>query len=158
MNKTKKTIALTSVLLITLALVVGGITMVYAETDQDETDIVPHQSRFGWKMHGPFMGCLDEEQRQEMKDIIDEMREEDAAPEEIRETIKEFMDENGIECQKPELTEEQLEALKELREKMKEKRENGEFHEGMRGPRMGLGRRGGTGFPKHQPNPEVQDG
>ena len=112
MNKTKKTIALTSVLLITLALMVGGITMVYAESDQDETDIVPPQSRFCWKMHGPFMGCLDEEQRQELKDIIDEMCEEDAAPEEIHEAIKAFIEENRIECQKPELTEEQLEAAR----------------------------------------------
>lgn len=72
--------------------------------------------------------------------------------------IKAFIEENGIECQKPELTEEQLEALQELREKMKEKRENGEFPEGMRGPRMCFGRRGCMGFPKRQPDPELHDG
>ena len=49
-----------------------------------------------WR-RGPFVGCLDEDQRQELKETLDAMREEGATFDEIREYVQAYLEELGIE-------------------------------------------------------------
>jgi DNA-binding transcriptional MerR regulator len=135
LNERNKALALTSVLLLMLSLVVGGVYAASADTDQDDapgSDPPEYMNR--WR-RGPFVGCLDEEQRQELKESVDAMREEGATFDEIREYVQAYLEELGIECQmpeqpdelhqRPELTDEQLEALRQLRDGIQELRDSG---------------------------------
>jgi len=86
-----------------------------------------------------MLGCLDEEQRQELKETIDTMREEGATQEEIRAYIQEYIEGLGVECQMLQLTDEQVEGLKQLRAEIQElvQRRLGEL--GIDAPLMGHG-------------------
>ena len=125
MNGRNKTLVLTSVLLLMLSVVAGGIYMASAETDLDDAPgSDPPKFMNGWR-RGPFVGCLDEGQRQELKETLSEMREEGATFDEIREHVQAYLEELGVECQKPELSDEQIEALQQFREELQELREGG---------------------------------
>jgi hypothetical protein len=115
-----KKAALFTALVIAFSLAVGGIYLVSAQIeDEDSSDSIPFFGRVRRGFGGPMFGVLDEELRVEMQETIQAMRDEGASPEEIREYIKVFLEENGIEHQMPEFTEEQLEALHQLREDVK---------------------------------------
>jgi len=102
MNGRNKATALTSVLLLILSFVAGGLYLVAANSDQDDvTTSNPPSYMGGWSVRGPFFGCLDEAQRQELKEAIDAMMDEGATPEEIRAHVQGYLDQLGIECQKP---------------------------------------------------------
>lgn len=125
MNGRNKVIALTSVLLLTLSLVVGGAYVASADTDQDDAPSSnPPEFMNGWR-RGPFVGCLEEEQRQELKETLDAMREEGATFDEIREYVQAYLEELGVECRRPELSDEQLDALQQLRDEIQELRNSG---------------------------------
>jgi len=109
--------------------------MASADTDQDDAPgSDPPEFMNRWR-RGPFVGCLDEEQRQELKETLDAMREEGATFDEIREYVQAYLEELGIECQRPELpdelhqrpelTDEQLEAIRQLRDEVQELRDSG---------------------------------
>jgi len=133
LNERNKTIALTSMLLLMLSVVVGGIYMASADTDQDDAPgSNPPEFMNGWR-RGPFVGRLDEGQRQELKETLSEMREEGVTFDEIRENVQAYLEELGVECQRPELTDEQHEALQQLREEIQELREGGATPEEIRG-------------------------
>ncbi len=79
----------------------------------------------------PFWGELSEEQRAELREMIDEMREDGATREDIREAVHAQLEEWGIELPEPgegrrtppfwdDLTEEQQEALREMIDEMRE--------------------------------------
>jgi hypothetical protein len=116
MNKTYKKAALIATLVLVLSLAVGGIYLASAQTEEEIVNSLPFFGRFRRGFDGPMFGALDEELRAEMQETIQAMREEGASCEEIREYIQGFLEENGIEPQRPELTEEQLEALQQLHE------------------------------------------
>jgi len=121
LNGRTKATALTSVLLLALSLVGGGLYVVAAESDQDNATVSnPPTFMGGWRMRGHFLGGLDEEQRQEFKETIDAMREEGATQEEIRAYIQEYLEGLGVECQMPQLTDEQVEGLRQLRVEIQE--------------------------------------
>jgi hypothetical protein len=123
-KKTQKTIALSTVLILALSLSLGGIYLVSAQTEQEdanasETPVLKHR-------RGPgFLSLLSDEQRAELEETIQALREENATRVEIREYIDDFLEENGVECEspvaveRPELSEEQLELLEQLREDVK---------------------------------------
>ena len=132
MNGRNKTLALTSVLLIMLSVVAGGVYMASAETDQNEAPSSnPPKSMNRWR-RGPFVGCLDEGQRQELRETLEEMREEGATFDEIREYVQAYLKELGVECQRHELTNDQQEVLQQLREEIQELREGGATPEEIR--------------------------
>ncbi|MFH2110325.1 MAG: hypothetical protein ABIJ47_03575 [Candidatus Bathyarchaeota archaeon] len=154
MNGRTKAVALTSVLLIALSLAAGGLSMVAAETDQDDaTASNPLNYVGGWRMRGPMLGCLDEEQRQELKETVDAMREEGASQEEIKEYVQAYLEELGVECRMPQLTDEQMEGLRQLRAQVQEliQRRLGELgiDRPLMGRGLGLGGRGAR-FAKNQ--------
>lgn len=128
--------------------------MVAAETDQDDaTASNPPDYVGGWRMRGFMLGCLDEEQRQELKETVDAMREEGASQEEIREYVQAYLEELGVECQMPQLTEEQMEGLRQLRAEVQEliQRRLGELGIGKSFMGRGLGFGGrGVRFAKNQ--------
>jgi hypothetical protein len=112
-----KKATLIATLVLVFSLSVGGIYIVSAQTEGEEGfGSVPFFDRFRRGFGGPMFGALDEELRVELQETILAMRDEGASSEEIREYIKGFMEENGVESHMPELTEEQQEALKQLRE------------------------------------------
>ena len=116
-----KTTALASVLLLALSLVGGGMCMVAAESDQDNATVSNHPTRMGgWRMRGLMLGCLDEEQRQELKGTVDAMREEGATREEIKAYVQEYLEGLPVERQIPQLTDEQMEGLRQLRAEVQE--------------------------------------
>jgi len=116
-----KTTALASVLLLALSLVGGGMYMVAAESDQDNATVSNHPMRMGgWRMRGLMLGCLDEEQRQELKGTVDAMREEGATHEEIKAYVQEYLEGLPVERQIPQLTDEQMEGLRQLRAEVQE--------------------------------------
>ncbi len=109
--------------------------MANADSDQDDAPgSDPPEFMNSWR-RGSFVGCLDEGQRQELKETLDEMREEGATFDEIREYVQAYLEELGVECQRselpdglhqrPELTDEQLEALRQLRDGIQELRDSG---------------------------------
>lgn len=141
MNERNKTLALTSVLLLTLSLVVGDMHFASADTNKDDTPR-PDPPEFvnRWR-RGPFFGCLDEEQRQELKESLEALREEGATFDEIKEYVQAYLEELGVDCQRPgppdglprpELTDDQLEVLQQLREKIQELRDGGATPEEIR--------------------------
>jgi hypothetical protein len=106
-----------TVLLLAISIAVGGIYLVSAETeDEVSSDSIPFFGKFHRGFVGPMFGALSDELRTEMHETIQTMKDEDASYEEIHEYIQGFLEENGIEAKRPELTEEQLEALQQLRE------------------------------------------
>ena len=116
MNKTNKTYALITILILTLSL--GGIYMVSAETEEEDIAIAPlWMPRRGF---GPMFGSLDDPLMEELKETVQTMRDEGVTREEIREYIQDFLEENGIEPVKPELNEEQLALMKQLHEEVRE--------------------------------------
>ncbi|HUV54640.1 MAG TPA: hypothetical protein VMW03_05500 [Candidatus Krumholzibacteriaceae bacterium] len=132
MKGRNKALALTSVLLLTLSLVVGGVYMTSADTDQDDAPSSdPPEIMNRWR-RGPFVGCIDEEQRQELKETLDAMREEGATFDEIREYVQAYLEELGVECQRPELSDEQLDALQQLRDEIQMLRYSGATPEEIR--------------------------
>jgi hypothetical protein len=137
MNGRTKVVALASVLLIALSFVGGSLYLAAAESNQDDATTDPPSVLGGWRMRGLMLGCLDEEQRQELKETIDAMREEGATQEEIRAYIQEYLEGLGVECQMPQLTDEQVEGLKQLRAEIRElvQRRLGEL--GIDAPLMG---------------------
>ena len=116
MNKTYKKAALITTLVLALSLAVGGIYLASAQTEDENVDSLPFFGRFRRGFDGPMFGAIDEELRAGMQETIQAMRGEDASCEEIREYIQGFLEENDIESKRPELTEEQLEALQQLHE------------------------------------------
>jgi Spy/CpxP family protein refolding chaperone len=139
MNGRTKVVALTSVLLIALSFVGGSLYLAAAESNQDDATTDTPSVMGGWRMRGLMLGCLDEEQRQELKETIDTMREEGATQEEIRAYIQEYLEGLGVECQMPQLTDEQVEGLRQLRAEIQElvQRRLGEL--GIDAPLMGRG-------------------
>jgi hypothetical protein len=119
MHKTRKKVALFTALVLALTLAVGGIYLVSAETGEEASDSATLFGRFRRGFGGPMLGAVDDELRAEMQETIKAMRDEGASFEEIREYIQGFLEENGIEPKRPELTEEQLEAYQQLREDVK---------------------------------------
>ena len=132
MDGRNKTLLLTSVLLLMLSVVVGGVYMASAETDQDDAPgSNPPKFINSWR-RGPFVGCLDERQRQELMETLSEMREDGATFDEIREYVQAYLGELGVECPRPELTDDQIEALQQLRGEIHEIREGGATPEEIR--------------------------
>ena len=120
MNGRKKSITLASVLLLAISLLMGSIYFASAESEEENTTSSPYLMG-SWRMRGhSLFGVLNEDQRQELKETIEMMREEGATSEEIRNYIKEYLDDIGIEFQAPELTEEQLQGLEQLRAEIQE--------------------------------------
>ncbi|MBN2336379.1 hypothetical protein JXL21_12535 [Candidatus Bathyarchaeota archaeon] len=170
MNKNRKALALTSVLLLTLTIAVGGLYLASADAGEDDaTSSDPPQGWLRPRMGGRMMGSLDEELRTELMDTVQAMSDEGATREEIAEYVKSFLEENGVEpC--PQLSEEQLEAMQQLREDVEAYAEQraeelgielppmGFFGGGRmgssHGPRMGFGFRGQRGAC----SPEAQEG
>lgn len=156
MNRRTKTVALASVLIVALSLVAGSLYLVAAESDQDDAAVFNPLRRIGgWRMRGPMLGFLDEEQRQELMGAIEAMRDEGAAPDEIRAYIRECLEGLGVECPepraaKPQLTDEQLEGLGRLRaeveELIRQRLEELGIDKPFMGRLPGLGSRGGKSF------------
>lgn len=149
LNRRTKATALSSVLLLALSLVGGSLYMVAAESDQDNATVSnPPTCMGGWRMRGHFLDGLDEEQRQELKETVDAMRAEGATREEIRAYIQEYLKELGVECQVPQLTDEQLEGLEQLRaeveELIKQRLEELGIDESFMGRLPGFSHRGGV--------------
>lgn len=69
-----------------------------------------------------LMSMLSDEQRAELDETIQAMRDNDAKRKEIREYVNDFLEENGVEFESPEaptrpmLSDEQLELFQQLRE------------------------------------------
>jgi len=121
MNGRTRAAALASALLIAMSLVAGGLSLVYAETDQgDAPPSSPINDLGGWRMRGPTLACLDEEQRQKLQEALDAMRDEDASHEEIREYVQMYLEEHDVERLQPQLTDEQMEGLRQLRAETQE--------------------------------------
>ena len=78
--------------------------------------------------HPPFFSELSEEQREEIKEIVDDLKENNATPEEIREAIDEKLEEYGINVPTPEeminkkieKIEQKLEILNRIKELIQE--------------------------------------
>src|SRR4030042_1805591 len=115
-----KAVALTSVLLIALSLVGGSMYLAAAESNQDDADTGLPIVMGGWRTRGLFLDCLDEEQRQELREAVDAMRVEGCTQEEIRAYVQEYLEGLGIEYQMPRLTDEQVEGLRQLRAEIQE--------------------------------------
>jgi hypothetical protein len=155
-NRTKK-ITLSVIALLALSFIGGGFYIVSAEAPLEEPfDEQPLRAFFGLRP-GCIVRQLSEEQRTELLNVIKDMREQGSTREEILDYVKEYLEENDIECPRPELTEEQLEALEQLRKDVREYAENRAEELGielppMRGPffhRFGMmarWRRGHCGF------------
>jgi len=120
MNGRNKAVALASVLLIALSFVGGSLYLAAAEPDQDDAATELTGIMAGWRTRGLFLGCLDEEQRQELREAVDAMRIEGATQEEIRAYVQEYLEGLGIEYQMPRLTDEQVEGLRQLRAEIQE--------------------------------------
>jgi len=134
------------VLLLTITLTVGGLYLVSAETSEDNaTSSDAPQGWLRWRMGGRMMGSLDEELRSELMSSVQAMRDEGATREEIAKYVKSFLDENGVEsC--PELSEEQLEAMQQLREDVEAYAEQRAEELGIELPPMGILGGGHMGF------------
>jgi hypothetical protein len=123
-NKTQKTIVLSAVLILAFSLTLGGIILISAETEQEDT-YASDNPVFRHKRGPRFMSMLSDEQRTELDEAIQAMREANATEDEIREYIENFLEENGVEFEppvapeRPELSDEQLELLEQLREDVK---------------------------------------
>lgn len=124
MNKTQKTIALSAVLILAISLTIGGIILISAKTEQEDT-YASDNPVFRHKRGPRFMSMLSDEQRVELDEAIQAMREANVAEDEIREYIENFLEENGMEfeppmaAERPELSDEQFELLEQLREDVK---------------------------------------
>lgn len=141
----KKTIVLTSVLLLALSFVVGGIYLVSAQRMEEETtDLSFPKVMGGWRIKGHFFHQLDEDQAEGLKDIIEEMKSEGAEHDEIRAAVQEYFEELGLEFQRPELTEEQRKGLEQLRAEIRELVKQRTEELGIEFPVMGRGH--GIGF------------
>ncbi|MCW4013696.1 MAG: hypothetical protein NWF07_11980 [Candidatus Bathyarchaeota archaeon] len=122
MNTTQKTIALSAVLILTLSMTLGGIALVSAETDEnvDATETPVQRHHRGHDL----LSLLNDEQRAELDETIQTMRDMNATHQEIREYIEGFLTENGVEFEppeapaRPEYTDEQLELFQQLREEV----------------------------------------
>jgi DNA-binding transcriptional MerR regulator len=99
-------------LLVAIIMAAIGAVIAIAETGETNENGIQQASFFGRRpiMCGepPFMSQLTVEQRQELEDIITSMKEDGATRLEIRDTIVSKLEEYGVEIQKPELTEEEL--------------------------------------------------
>lgn len=125
MNKTKKTLALGTVLVLAVTLTLGGYILVSAQTTVDtETSETPYPL-----MHRPHgmesLSQLTDEQRAEVETTIQEMCELNATREEIRAYVDEYLEANGIdyyppEKLMPEVSEEQMALLQQLQEEVRE--------------------------------------
>ncbi len=114
MRKTHRNIALSAVLLLALTVALGGIFMVSAETDDDALTEPPTcRPRF----REPMLE-IDEQLREEMHETVQSMREEGTTREEVREYVQGFLEENGVEIERPELSEEEKAAREQLREEV----------------------------------------
>lgn len=163
-NRNKKLVLLTAALL-TLSLIVGGLYIASAESVEhvDEDSNPPFRGPFGWRKPGGLWNFLNEEQRTELKEAIQALREEGSSLEDIREYIMNYLEEIGIEpvwpevngfgAFRPDLSEEQLEAWEQLRSDVQEYAEKraGELGielppNGFLFPRMGRRARWGAGI------------
>jgi len=121
-----KATALASVLLLALSLVGGGLYIVAAESNQDDATVLnPPTSIGGWRMRGLILYGLDEEQRRELKDTVDAMRDEGATRDEIMVYVRGYPKEHGVEYPEPQTTgarlmDEQIEGLRQLRSEIRE--------------------------------------
>jgi len=116
---------------------ISGATLlsVFASSDEGET--------FSRGQRHPWLGELTDDQREELKQTLEDMKEAGATQEEIREAVNAKLDEWGIEVPEnprcsnfmDQLTEEQRE---ELQEKMQELRESGASREEMMEARLKL--------------------
>jgi hypothetical protein len=112
-----------SVLIIAMAVTLGGVYSVSAQTEV-EGNATRQMTSFPLLKRGPPpMPGLSEELRAEMQDTIQSMKEQGATPNEIREYIQGFLVENGVQVKppmdRPELSEEQLALFKQLQEDVK---------------------------------------
>jgi hypothetical protein len=112
----RKDLVLASVVLLALSFVAGGLYRTYADIEEGEESGFPFR-RFigGWRMRGRFFNCLEEEQAQELREMVEDMKADDAEPEDIRAAVQEYLEDHGVECDWPELTEEQVQGLEQLR-------------------------------------------
>ena len=161
MIRPHKTVVLGVVLVLAFTLAIGGIYLVSAETGEEESLV--SGTPFG-KFHrgfvGPMFGDIDAELRAEMQETIQAMREEGTSFEDIWEYIQGFLEENGIEPQRPEftshrpeftphrleLTEEEIEAYKQLHEDVKAYAEKRAAELGLELPKNGFFGGRGIGF------------
>jgi hypothetical protein len=125
MNKRNKTLVLSTIAILAFSFIIGSIYLASAESYEEENDAYPSFTPFGWKKPGGMMGLLDDEQKAELKESIEALQHEGASFEEIREYVRNYIEEQGIELpdpeqMKPELTEEQLELYEQLRKDVQE--------------------------------------
>ena len=147
MYKTQKTVVLGTVLVLALSLAVGGIYLVSAETGEEEVpDYVIPFSKLRRGFGGSMFGGIDDELRAEMQETIQTMRDEGASFEEIRQYIQGFLEENGTELHRSELTQEQLEAFIQLHEDVKAYAQNRAAELGLELPGNGFFGGHGMGF------------
>jgi hypothetical protein len=136
----RKILVLSSVVLLFISLVAGGLYLTYADIEEGEESNSPFNGFMGgWRMRRPFFNCLEEEQAQELREIIEALRADGAMPEDIRAAIREYFEDNGIECDWPMLTEEQIQGLKDLRAEIQELIKQRTSELGIELPEMGNG-------------------
>lgn len=139
MNGRTKAVALASALLVALSLVGGSLYLAAAEPNEDDASTGLTGIMAGWRTRGLFLGCLDEEQRLELKETLDGMRDEGASQEEIRAYAQEYLEGLGIEYRMPQLTDEQVEGLRQLRAEIQELVQQRLGELGIDAPLMGSG-------------------
>lgn len=99
-------------LMVSMLIATIGAVLVSAESDSENENFdVQHTfwpQRRSMCGEPPFISDLTVEQRQEIEDIVTSLKEEGATKLEISEAISSKLEEYGIEIQKPELSEEEL--------------------------------------------------
>ncbi len=95
MNKTTKTLALSTVLLLTLSMAIGGIGLVSARPE----DTASQQGRGG--QGGRLIEQIGEEAAQILRDAVQAMRDAGASFEEIRDYIHSYLADLGVELPEP---------------------------------------------------------
>jgi hypothetical protein len=120
---------------VAFSLIVGSIYIVSADSASEVEEYFdsPFPDLIGGRRCGGFWKLLDENQKIKLEKELDSLREEGSTFEEIQEHIRDYLEENDIEynipeipediCPKPlrlELTEEELEAWKQFRSDVKE--------------------------------------
>jgi len=135
MNVMNNKLALYLGTLLAFSLFVGSIYIVSADSANmvDEDLDSPFSCPIGWRRRGGVWKLLDEEQRSELQEELEALREEGATFKEIQEYIRNYLEKNGIEYNwpelpeetgpkplRPELTEEELEAWEQFRSDVRE--------------------------------------
>lgn len=117
----KKVLVITSVVLLALSFVAGGLYLTYADIEEGEESGLPFSKFMGdWRMRGRFFNCLEEEQAQELREMVEGMKADDADPVDIKAAVQEYLEDHDIECDRPELSETQIQGLEQLRAEIQE--------------------------------------